>query len=102
MRGSPHGVIDADFGGGAVVAELGSGSAAHSVVVQASGKIVIAGTAYAIAEGRSDFKPTLARYLSNGDLDAAFGNDGTVSTSQATFQMANAMVVGPRRAYRHR
>ena len=93
LRVSPNGVIDSDFGAGGVFTELGSGSAAQAVAVQADGRIVVAGTTFTFAKDRSDLQPTLARYVPAGTLDPSFGNGGTVRTTLAAFQMANAMVL---------
>ncbi len=93
LRFRPNGVVDSDFGAGGVFTELGSGAAAQSVAVQADGRIVVAGTTFTIAQGRSDLQPTLARYVPSGALDASFGAGGTVRTTLAAFQMTNAMVL---------
>jgi uncharacterized delta-60 repeat protein len=75
------GDLDSSFGAnGKVITDFFGGSdTAKAVVVQSDGKIVAAG----FAEGpndsfRGDF--ALARYDSNGNLDASFGTNGKVTT----------------------
>jgi uncharacterized delta-60 repeat protein len=70
----PDGTLDTGFGGdGLVTTSFGKGDAqAHSLVIRANGKIVVAGV------GRGDF--ALARYNPNGKLDTSFGSDGKVIT----------------------
>jgi len=78
-RFNGNGTLDASFGtGGIVTTAFGQVSAeAWTVGVQADGKIVAAG--YSNTNGGHDF--ALARYNSNGTLDATFGTGGKVSTS---------------------
>jgi uncharacterized delta-60 repeat protein len=70
-RYNSNGTLDAGFGtGGVVTTDFGQLSAeAFSVAVQPDGKIVLAGEAN--IDGGYDF--ALARYNSNGTLDASFG-----------------------------
>ena len=51
--------------------------AAHSLAIQADGKIVVAGYSTQAATGR-DF--ALVRYNPDGSLDGGFGGDGMVTT----------------------
>jgi uncharacterized delta-60 repeat protein len=69
-RYNPNGTLDTTFGsGGIITTEFGpGGSDASSVALQSDGKIVVAGGA------NGDF--ALARYNSNGTLDAGFGAGG--------------------------
>jgi len=55
----------------------GSADYPRAVLVQPDGGIVVAGW-YTAAGGNSDF--VVARYASNGDLDASFGGDGLMAT----------------------
>ncbi len=73
-RYNPDGSLDSTFGiGGKVITDLGSNNdQIAALVIQADGKIVAAGTSF------SQF--TLARYNSNGSLDASFGTGGIVQT----------------------
>src|SRR6478672_1709197 len=68
------GALDPSFGaGGIVTTALTSGTqGANSIVLQGDGKIVVAGN------GGTDFG--LARYNTNGTLDATFGSGGKVVT----------------------
>ncbi|MCB9419658.1 MAG: tandem-95 repeat protein [Ardenticatenaceae bacterium] len=75
------GALDTTFDGDGYnttdIAANGRADAAHSVIIQASGKIVLGGTAEDAAGDHQDF--ALARYNSNGALDGTFGAGGVVS-----------------------
>jgi len=82
VRYNGNGTLDTSFGtGGKVttafgVAQQGFSSArVGSLVIQPDGKIVAAGEAYLGA----DFHSAMARYNSNGTLDATFGSGGTLT-----------------------
>jgi len=79
----PNGGLDASFGwGGKVVTDFGgTGDGARCVFLQPDGKLVAAGTTN--VNGETDF--ALARYNSNGTLDASFGNGGKVITDFGSF-----------------
>src|SRR5215468_9237902 len=68
------GTLDSTFGtGGKVTTDFGgTGAAARTVALQADGKILTAGVAG--FNGVSNF--ALARYNSDGTLDASFGSGG--------------------------
>jgi uncharacterized delta-60 repeat protein len=67
------GMLDPGFGdGGQVRTRFSSGAAAHAVVVQPDGKIVVGGNS------GGDF--ALARYTTDGILDTGFGHGGIVTT----------------------
>jgi uncharacterized delta-60 repeat protein len=86
---SRPGDLDPSFGtGGKVITEIGGSSdVAYAVVRQGDGKIVTAGLG-----GALDF--ALARYNSDGSLDAGFGTGGTVTTDFAgSFDGARDLVV---------
>ena len=81
-RYSPAGVLDAGFGsrignrGGKVISPIGAyGDFGYAVVVQADGKIVVAGNCN---DGTDNYVFCLARYGSAGVLDAGFGTGGKV------------------------
>jgi uncharacterized delta-60 repeat protein len=78
-RFNRNGSLDARFGnGGKVVASAaGLASAAHGVVIQPDGKILVAGSAG--PAGSEEL--ALARFNLDGSLDATFGTGGTVLTS---------------------
>ena len=80
-RGRRPGDLDPTFGsGGKVTTDFGGGSdVAIGVALQPDGKIVAAGTTSTPGVGGfSDF--ALARYNSDGSLDATFGSGGKVTT----------------------
>ncbi len=87
----PNGDPDGSFGsGGEVTTKFGDDSAsARSVMVDNRGRIVAAGYAqHAFA---------LARYRSNGDLDASFGGDGKLATRFGSrSSQANAAAIDSR------
>ena len=89
-RFNPDGTLDANFDGdGVVVTDFGRDDFAHDVVVQADGRIVIAGQSGDL--GVTPFKFALvglipgelaiARYNADGGLDATFDTDGMVTTA---------------------
>lgn len=79
IRYNTNGNLDQGFGNGGVAAiAFDQYARAVSGVVQPDGKIVVAG------ESRGDF--LVARYLSDGTLDASFGTGGFVHTDTARFE----------------
>jgi uncharacterized delta-60 repeat protein len=79
--GSLDPYLDAPFGtGGKVTTDFGGGyDLAHAIAVAPDGRIVVAGYAGASpVEGPDDF--ALARYNTNGSLDARFGTGGKLTT----------------------
>ncbi|MDD5321500.1 MAG: hypothetical protein PHD43_12960 [Methylococcales bacterium] len=81
VRYNSDGSLDAGFSGdGKVTTELDSGAGydGSSVVVQADGKILVAGSS------GDDF--TLVRYNSDGSLDTSFSGDGKVTTSFGAYK----------------
>jgi uncharacterized delta-60 repeat protein len=78
-RYNANGTLDTTFSGdGKVMTDFTPGlDGAAGVVIQANGKIVAAGTAYADC-GCNKF--ALARYNANGTLDSTFSGDGKVTT----------------------
>ena len=92
VRYLANGALDTSFGtGGKVTTAIGAGSdVASSVVVQADGRIVVAG--YSTIGGNVDF--AVVRYLTNGALDNSFDTDGQVTTAIGTgFDAATSVVV---------
>ncbi len=91
-RYNSDGSLDAAFGSGGKVttnffglSEFGSG-----VAIQKNGKIIVAGTA--ATSGSFDF--ALARYNTDGSLDAAFGSGGKINTDfGAPSDFANALAI---------
>ncbi len=79
-RYNTDGSLDTTFGGdGMVTSNIGPGDTAHTVAIQADGKIVVAG--YAYQADNWDF--ALARYNTDGSLDATFDGDGLLTTDFA-------------------
>ena len=79
VRYNTDGSFDGSFGtGGKVITDFfGNFDKANSVAIQPDGKIVLGGSA--VTAYGDDF--ALARYNTNGDLDASFGIDGKVTSS---------------------
>src|SRR5262249_44265880 len=72
-RYNPNGTLDSTFGtGGKTVTDFGADDRAFSMALQADGKIV--------AAGMTGANFALARYNTNGTLDATFGSGGKVIT----------------------
>ncbi len=72
------GRLDPTFDGdGIVLTDFGGEDRASALVLQPDGSLVAAGKTD--TDGSADF--ALARYLPNGQLDPAFGRDGTATTN---------------------
>jgi uncharacterized delta-60 repeat protein len=80
-RYNTDGTLDNSFGRSGRVRTDFPGLAAvpSSVVIQADGKIVVAGGAFPLFTFAGDFK--VVRYNRNGSLDTSFGDGGIVTTS---------------------
>jgi uncharacterized delta-60 repeat protein len=79
--------LDPDFGVGGVIEDaIGAPAAAHAVVAQADGTLLVAG------EASGDL--LLARFYSTGNLDATFGNGGFVTTAVGQTVTGKALSVG--------
>jgi uncharacterized delta-60 repeat protein len=77
-RFNSDGSLDASFGtGGYVATDFGDLEQAFAVAIQTDGKIIVGGLARGASTG-GDF--ALARYNSDGSLDAGFGTGGKVMT----------------------
>ena len=84
-RYNSNGKLDASFDGdGKVITNFFSGpsEAINDIAIQGDGKIVAAGSASANGSS-SQFQFALARYNTNGSLDATFDKDGRVVTNFA-------------------
>jgi uncharacterized delta-60 repeat protein len=90
VRMNVDGSLDSTFGGtGMVATSFSSGSdRAYTVALQSDGKIVVAGKASA----GSDNVFAVARYLTDGTLDATFGSGGktTISFNSSSSGRGNA------------
>ncbi len=90
VRYNRDGSLDTGFGAGGMVINTFSGNdRARSVALQADGKIVVAGTGY--IGGTENL--VLARYNSDGSLDAGFGADGKVAADFGGDDSGNSVVV---------
>src|SRR5690242_11502680 len=92
------GNLDSTFGnGGRVTTDFNASfDNAKAVAIQPDGKIVVAGSVfgYSSAPGVSDF--AVARYNSDGSLDASFGAGGKTQIDFATsFDDASAIAIQP-------
>lgn len=94
-RYSSNGSLDSSFGtGGRVTTDLSDkGDAAYAVGLQPNGKIVVAGN----AENDNIFRVFgVARYNSDGSLDAGFGKKGKITSDiQGRVGEARALAIQP-------
>ena len=75
------GALDASFGSGGIIRpDFGAAGSGNAVIIQADGKIVVAGWAY---ENGTSGNFALVRYDGQGHLDPSFGGSGTVLTPVA-------------------
>jgi len=80
-RYDTDGSLDASFGaGGKATTVVGATSFANAMAIQPDGKIVVAGSS-SPAIGSIQVSFALARYDTDGSLDASFGADGTLTTT---------------------
>jgi uncharacterized delta-60 repeat protein len=81
VRYNPDGSLDTSFGtGGKVITDFGGDDFGRALVLQADGKIVVAGS-YDSPGGTADEDFALARYNPDGSLDTTFGSGGKVLTN---------------------
>lgn len=81
-----NGSLDSAFGSGGIVTTMIGGNAQiNDVILQSNGKI--------IAVGFSNNQFALARYNTNGTLDATFGTAGIVTTGIGTTALANSVTL---------
>ena len=95
LRYNPDGSLDTTFDGdGKVTTTIGeNGSDAYAVAIGPDGKIVAAGRSISPQTGY-DF--ALARYNSDGSLDATFDGDGKVTTADGSCcDFANDVAIQP-------
>jgi uncharacterized delta-60 repeat protein len=94
-RYNPDGSLDATFGsGGKVTTDFGQKVAAYDVTIQPDGKIVAAGITHP-EEMQYHQNFVLARYNSDGSLDATFGSGGKLITDFGFSTTCNAIAVQP-------
>lgn len=84
----PAGTLDPAFGGGTgfVTTSLNAGAQANGLVLQTDGKIVVTGTTTIAGTVTQIF---VARYLSTGALDPAFGGGTGIATLQLPLGVSN-------------
>ena len=82
VRYDTDGSLDTDFSSdGIVTTEIGNGNDySESVVLQASGKIIVSGYADMDASASTDYDVAVVRYNTDGSLDTDFDSDGIVTT----------------------
>lgn len=91
VRYNSDGNVDNSFGvSGKVVTDFGAGEQGQSVRIQDDGKILVAGDTGAYP----NFNFALARYNTNGSLDATFDGDGKVVTDFGFGASASALSLG--------
>lgn len=89
-RYTSDGTLDTSFGtAGMVHTDFGKSDDAYGLIVQADGKIVLAGRSW--DDTGSDF--ALARYDTSGSLDTNFGTGGILTTDFAGYDAANAVAL---------
>lgn len=98
VRIHSSGALDGAFGSGGIVetqvANPGVQDQATAVVLPGDGKIVVAGAAdYSFPYAQTDF--ALVRYLSDGRLDPAFGEDGIVVTPGRSEEVPYGLALAP-------
>lgn len=90
VRYNSDGTLDNTFDGDGIVrTDFGGDDGATSMFIQADGKIVVAG--YSIVGGNGVF--AVARYNTNGSLDATFDGDGRVTTAIGTDDAAYSVSI---------
>jgi uncharacterized delta-60 repeat protein len=89
IRLNTNGTLDHTFGSwGKVITSMGANDKAHAAILQADGKIILAGSS--TSGSGSDF--ALARYNINGSLDYTFDYDGRVITDLGSgYDIVNAI-----------
>lgn len=95
VRYNPDGSLDTTLGtngNGIVYTDFGQQAQINAMAIQFDGKIVVAGLV--AGPGTSGF--ALARYNTNGVLDASFGSGGTVTTTfPNSYTRANGVIIQP-------
>jgi uncharacterized delta-60 repeat protein len=82
------GSADTTFGtNGVVKTQFGKSSIIYAIAIQSDGKIVVAGDVGA------GFGFALARYTPSGQLDATFGTQGKIETSNQGLSAASSLVI---------
>lgn len=83
IRLNPNGSLDTTFtGDGIAIVDYGGNDYAHAVLITADDKILLAGNRYDIFTAALD--PALARFNSDGSLDATFGQGASPRSPPST------------------
>jgi uncharacterized delta-60 repeat protein/LPXTG-motif cell wall-anchored protein len=89
-RYNANGTLDATFGtNGITVTSFGTSESAKSVVIQADGKILVAG--YSDVNTIRDF--AVLRFNANGILDTSFGTNGITTTNLGSYDTGYSMAL---------
>jgi len=93
VRYNVDGSLDNTFGNsGKVMTDISKFDHANSIVLQANGKIIIAGYKYSSEIINDDF--LIIRYNADGSLDSTFGDDGIVTTDmQNSYDHSSSVVL---------
>jgi len=87
IRLTSQGALDPSFSaGGIVTTDFGAENRANGLAIQPDGKLIAAG--FAFYQGFA-----LARYNSDGSLDATFGNGGRVTINDSGLSFARAVAI---------
>ena len=98
IRITPSGVLDPTFNGGLFkeegITDFGHGVTINGVALQSDGKILVVGSLLTGSE--QDF--LIARFLTSGDIDTSFHDDGFVTTDYSngiSSDSANSVAIQP-------
>ncbi len=95
VRLNSDGSFDTSFDsdGKAISSSTSIDEAAHSLVIDSNGRLILGGYRYISprANGTSGYDFTLMRFKANGNIDTAFGTSGTTSTYFGT-TIANTII----------
>ncbi|MBK6776132.1 MAG: hypothetical protein IPG74_09930 [Flavobacteriales bacterium] len=93
LRYNSDGTLDPSFDGdGVAITNVGGGSIAYAMALQADGKILVGG----VGNGANGPDFALVRYNADGTLDISFDGDGMVTTEiSAGPDRVNALAVQP-------
>ena len=92
VRYEEDGDLDPEFANGGIrIARIGLASRATAVALQPNGKIVVVGH----AQKGEEIRTGVARFLSNGNLDPAFSDDGKLVTTYGVVDLASDVAIQP-------
>ncbi len=95
LRYLANGTLDSSFGTAGIVSTAFGAyqDTAMAMAVQKDGKIVLAGSTYLAYTSLGPSRFALARYNSDGSLDASFGSSGKVTAAPVDNSLNNAMTL---------